>query len=131
MGTPSPETEDNNDIDLDPSTPMTPSTSNVMTLEERRNMVHNRGRTYALGQDIAEVFGIPTKNIEVGHSNITKYGIITHIVHYVYDIDLETMEEELLNENMNNNQIGVTPKYFVAQLFASMEPDYSSISETF
>merc|ERR1712176_1725184 len=124
IDTQSPRAEDN---DSDPMTPITPSSSNVMTFDERRNLVHNRGRTQALGESIAEVFGIPTRNIEVGHSMITKYGISTHIVHYVYDIDLETMEEELLNENMSNNQIGVTPKYFVSQLFTSLEPDITRV----
>ena len=96
-----------------------------ITEEEKQKLLNNRGRTQALGESIAEVFGIPTKNIEVGHSMVTKYGIITHLVHYVYAEDLEIMEEELLNEN--EKDAIVTPKFFVAQLFIAAKNDIKCV----
>ena len=61
----------------------------TITDAEKMTLIDNRGRTLALGEQIAEVFGIPVKNIEIGHSMITKYGIITHVVHFVYNSVLE------------------------------------------
>ena len=78
-----------------------------------------------MGFGICEVFGIPPKNLEVGYSMLTKYGIITHIVHYIYEDDLEIMEEELLDEI--EGQINVTPKFYVSQLYAAMQTNINSV----
>ena len=100
----------------------------VMSLpeDEKQNLINNRGRTLALAENIAGVFVMPVKNIEVGHSMITKYGITTHVVHFVYTADLEAMEEELLNEN-NANQVNVTPRFFISQLYASLLDDINQV----
>ena len=46
---------------------------------------------------------------------LTKYGIKTHIVHYVYDYDLKIMEEEMKETN-NKDQINVTPQFYASEL---------------
>eukprot|EP01083_Nonionella_stella_P173965 601763_1 len=89
-----------------------------ITAEQRRKFLNNRGRTYALGEEIAEVFAIPPKNIEVGYSNITKKGIITHIVHYVYEEDLESISAEHLE---------VSPQMFTEQLCIAMGKQLTSV----
>ena len=120
--------EEITDSAANPSAQPSPMKKHGITEEEKQNLLNNRGRTMALGENIAEVFGIPTKNIEVGYSMITRYGIITHVIHYVYDDDLEMMEEELLNEKMDvNRDIIVTPKYFVSQLFAATKTDIRDV----
>ena len=98
----------------------------TLTDQEKQALMDNKGRTQALGDNIAEVFGIPHKNIEVGCSMITKYGINMHIVHYVYKDDLEMMEEELLYENAAA-VIVVTAKYYVSQVFASLAFDINEV----
>ena len=101
------------------------SNKNGITEEEKKNLLDNRGRTQALGENIAEVYGIPTKNIEVGQSMITKYGIITHIVHYVYDEDLEMMEEELLSDNSDMNEgIIMNQKIFCSSIICCHKEGY-------
>ena len=97
-------------------------TTDTINDYEKKKIKDNRGRARALGEGIAEVFGIAAKNIEVGSSMITKHGVITHIVHYLYDEDLETMQQELVD-----NQIMVTPKYFVSQLFATLKEDINDL----
>ena len=54
--------------------------------------MNNRGRTECLGEHLAETFGIPPKNTEIGNTMITSHGAITHVIHYIYEDDLETME---------------------------------------
>ncbi len=105
---------------------MSTSSNGALTDEEKQNLLDNRGRTMALGENIAEVFGIAVKNIEVGYSMLTKYGIITHIVHHIYDSDLEAMEDEL-REDHDNNQINVTPKFYVSQLYAALQLDINGV----
>ena len=92
--------------------------SAMINEEEKRKLINNYGKRKALGRNIAETFGIPIKNIEVGNSMITKHGIITHIVHYIYQEDLEMLEEELIG------QINfLSPRYFVSQLYLSLKQD--------
>ena len=99
----------------------------TITEEEKENLLNNRGRTEGLGFEICEVFGIAPKNLEVGYSMLTKYGIITHIVHFVYEDDLEIMEEELVDEIDNHAQINVTSKFYVSQLYASMQININKV----
>ena len=90
--------------------------------EEKKKLRNNYGRRNALGKSIAETFGIEIKNIEVGSSMISKYGIMTHIVHYIYEEDLDMMEEEL------QDQINfLSPKYFISQLFVSLKEDVNNV----
>merc|ERR1719216_311725 len=62
--------------------------SNAITEIEKLKFINNRGRTAALAQSLAECYGISPKNIEIGNSTIGKYGVSTHVVHYVYEEDL-------------------------------------------
>ena len=105
----------------------TPITA-VLTEDEKRKMRYNKGKTHALGESIAEVFGIASKNIEIGQSMTTKYGIIMHVVHYVYKDDLEAMEEELMSEDIyGKSNTSVTPKYYVSQVFAALTFDINKV----
>eukprot|EP01083_Nonionella_stella_P216841 778966_1 len=70
----------------------------TISKEEKGNLIGNRGRTLALTEHLSQVFGISPKNLEIGHSMLTKYGVITHVIHFVYSNDLEAMEQDLLNE---------------------------------
>eukprot|EP01084_Bolivina_argentea_P060804 111100_1 len=83
--------------------------------DDKQKFIDNKGRRSALGSSIAEVFGISSDSIEIGNSTITKHGIITHIVHHIFDEDLKSMENSLA-ESMIFTQIGMTPKYYVSQL---------------
>ena len=103
----------------------TPLTA-ILTDQETQSLRDNGRRTGKLGQSMAEVFGLASKNIEVGYSATTRYGIIMHVVHYVYKDDLEMMEEELFEENPDRDII-VTPKYYVSQVFASLAFDINKV----
>eukprot|EP01083_Nonionella_stella_P080655 221716_1 len=94
----------------------------TMTAAEKQNIIDNRGRTMALGQLIAECFRIPTKNIEVGHSMMTKYGLTAHVVHYVYTDDIDTMMQELQDQNLL-----ITPAYFTEQLCISEKNEIENV----
>ena len=87
----------------------------------------NRGRTLSLAIDIAEVFGIPTKNIEIGASMITKYGLMTHVVHFIYEKDLAEMEEELQAISPFNKTIFVTPRFYVSQLYQACDHEINQV----
>ena len=64
-----------------------------------------------------------------------KYGLITHVVHYIYDGDLEDMEQELMEEDSDNGNdnghVIVTPKFYVSHLYESMSNNIRSIPESF
>eukprot|EP01084_Bolivina_argentea_P127095 224844_1 len=96
--------------------------------QERINLINNRGRTQALGESIAEIFGITPKNIEIGYSMITKYGLITHVVHFVYESDMQTMETEIQSDMINSLlKINVSSKFFTSQLYASVKTEINQI----
>eukprot|EP01084_Bolivina_argentea_P157825 275013_1 len=78
-----------------------------LTTTEKCNFINNRGRTNALSTEIAEVFGIHSNSIEIGYSILSKYGIITYVVHFVYHTQLQ--------QSMSIT----TPQYFVRQLYLS------------
>eukprot|EP01084_Bolivina_argentea_P001058 1943_1 len=107
----------NDDVSVDGTT---------ITVEERQNIIDNRGRTEALGEQIAEAYEITTKNIEVGHSMITKHGLIMHVVHYVYNDNLEVMEAKLREQNITT-QINVTPRYFTEQTFLAYQKNIKKV----
>ena len=112
------------------STPTSPSlTASSMTPlndSEKKLILQNRGRTYALGQQMAQVFGIPPKNIELGvNSMLTKYGIVTHVVHHVNDDDLKNMENELFLDTQKD--IDVTAQFFVRQLYSTFLPEITDV----
>ena len=97
--------------------------STEITLAEKTNFVQNRGKKWKIGKDLAEVFGIPQENIEVGHGMLNKYGLILHIVHYVYLNDLSMMEDELQSSPHALDINGITPIYFVKQLYLTFEQE--------
>ena len=105
---------------------MSYSSQNTLTDQEKENFINNRGRTAALGEQVAELMETHAKNIEIGHSMITKYGIITHVVHSVAVSDLEMMKEELVEENQRD-MVNVTPIFFVSQLYASLSNEINHV----
>ena len=100
---------------------------NGITFQEKENLMLNRGRTLGLAIDIAEVFGIPTKNIEIGASMITKYGLMTHVVHFIYEKDLAEMEEGLKQLNPDKRSIYVTPRFYVQQLHQACDQEINQV----
>ena len=95
----------------------------VLSEEEKQSFLKKRGKRLCLAERIASVFAVPDRNLEVGHSMLTQYGIITHIVHYIYDSDLEALEDEL------GNDIGfpITPKFLISQLYESFSEEINQI----
>eukprot|EP01083_Nonionella_stella_P022365 61880_1 len=43
---------------------------------------------------MAQVFGIPYKNIEIGGTVMTKYGFIMRILHFIHESDLASIKEQ-------------------------------------
>ena len=101
-------------LDSDESILLSPSrpTQSRITPREKRTFADNCGRTQALGKEIAGVFGIHPKNIEVGNSKISEGGAETYIVCYVYDGDIKDK-----NMDINGKSVRLTPVYYVAQKF--------------
>ncbi|MCP4142109.1 MAG: hypothetical protein GY755_17845 [Chloroflexi bacterium] len=92
-----------------------------LTEQEHSNLLLNRGKTWALGKEIAEVFGIPQKNIEIGYSMMNKYGLVTHIIHYVYESDLTIIEQQIKS---------VSAKLFVEKLYQTFENEINNVIRT-
>eukprot|EP01083_Nonionella_stella_P061305 159790_1 len=56
----------------------------ILTDDEKRNFRKNKGKTLALSIHIAEIFGIPQRNIEIARqSTIIDRGINMFVIHYV------------------------------------------------
>eukprot|EP01083_Nonionella_stella_P216335 777780_1 len=83
--------------------------------EERNKFISNRGRTEALSVALAELFEMPPKNIEVGYSTLTSCGIVTHIVHYVSQAELDALEEELQKQHEDES---ASAPYLTRHLYA-------------
>ena len=86
-----------------------------------------RGLTKTFARHISEVFGIPQKNIEVGYSMINKHGLVTHIVHYVYESDLSVMDEEIRSDNKGNLSHRISAAFFVKQLYSTFEKEINNV----
>ena len=99
-----------------------PENARGITDQEKENIINNRGRTKALGESLASLFCIPHKNIEIGWTMTTQFGSMTHIVHYVNESDLEMIESEI-----NEGNVLISPKIFVAQLCASLQNEITEI----
>eukprot|EP01083_Nonionella_stella_P195319 719556_1 len=83
-----------------------------------------------LGKSIAEVFGIAHTNIEIGHTRMTKYGCITHIVHYVDHDDLEAMQQELQQSPRDKDPpsiSAISASYFTENLYLSLQSDITTV----
>ena len=87
-----------------------------ITKDEKELFSKNKGLKSKLSGQMAQIFGISESNIEIGYVQITKYGIIMHIVHYVYSTDIEELEDALHDEEEMNISIGRVPAYFCEQL---------------
>eukprot|EP01083_Nonionella_stella_P289482 985059_1 len=62
--------------------------------QERLKVNDNKGRRHHLAKSMAQVFGIPYKNIEIGGTVMTKYGFIMRILHFIHESDLESIKEQ-------------------------------------
>ena len=93
-----------------------------LTEEEKLLCLKHKGLKFALSEGMAEVFGVSSNNLEIGYTQITKYGIIVHIVHYVYNSDLEEIEEE------SNVSIGAS--FFTSQLYSNHIKEINQVFRT-
>ena len=93
---------------------------NQITERERINLLKNKGRRKQLSMDISELFGIPQKNIQIGNSTITKYGLITYIVHLVPRSDLKQMALE-------KHQKRVSVKEYIDGLYVSLPKEINVV----
>ena len=100
------------------------SNYNHMTNKENESVLENRGRRQALGIGLSKLFQIQPKNIEIGSTLIHKTGITTHVVHMVYDSEIEMMESELLK---GGTQMQVTPNFYTQQLFESLKTEINEL----
>eukprot|EP01083_Nonionella_stella_P284771 969459_1 len=110
--------------DNDQNTNTSPMPADQLRPKEKKNIIKNRGLTAVLGKHLAECFRIPPKNIEIGCSNITKKGLIIHVVHYVSTEDVDTVTQELRKEKIDEV---VTPQYFTQQLYLSLQKDAENV----
>merc|ERR1712129_13049 len=81
-----------------------------ITADEEMCFANNKGLKLKLSLSLSQVFGISENNLEIGHVQITKYGITMHVVHYVYATDIDELEEAL--------QQPVGASHFCQQLYA-------------
>ena len=92
-----------------------------LTENEKQLFGKYKGLKFKLSTEIAEVFGVSANNIEIGCVQITKYGIIIHIVHYVYNSDLDELEEQ------SNGAISICASFFTQQLYANCITEINQI----
>eukprot|EP01084_Bolivina_argentea_P074739 135556_1 len=88
----------------------------------------NKGLKWKLSSAVSEVFGISEKNLEIGYVQITKYGIIIHIVHYVYQTDLEELEDIAMEDSKKSISIGAA--WFTQQLYGTYMKEMNQIFRT-
>ena len=85
--------------------------SNDITRDERMSILRNRGRPKALSFSLAALWEIQPKRIEIGQTLLTKQGARTHVVHYLYESELN----------------GIDPLFYVQQFYASSSEEISQI----
>ena len=95
-----------------------------LTSKENESIIENRGRTQALGVGLSKLFQIQPKNIEIGSTLIHKTGITTHVIHMIYQSEIEIMEAELFKGGM---QIKISPHFYTQQLFQSLEKEINEL----
>eukprot|EP01083_Nonionella_stella_P095525 268208_1 len=91
---------------------------NVLTDDEKQNIIRYRGRTRILEKCIAQAMYISPTNIEVGFTQITINGLKTHIVQYVSTQEMDIVAMELAKVNIEED---VTPEIFVKELYLQCE----------
>ena len=99
--------------------------SNQLSDEERTSIIHNKGRTQALSESLADLYQIQPKNIEVGSTLVHRFGAIVHIVHMISKSEMEVMQQEL-----NGNNININPRYFTEQLCLSLQSELNQLFQT-
>eukprot|EP01083_Nonionella_stella_P097192 273177_1 len=104
------------------ASPITPA--DQLRSKEKKKIIKNRGRTAALGKNLAECFSIPPKNIEIGCCNITNKGLIVHVVQYVSTEELDIVTRDLREANCN--QV-VTPELFTKQLYLEYQEGVENV----
>ena len=101
----------------------TSSNPNQLSPKESLNIMNNKGRTELLGMSLAALYQIQPKNIEIGSTLCHKTGATIHVVHMVYQTELEIMEQELGQEN----GITINPYFYTQQLFISLEKEITEL----
>eukprot|EP01084_Bolivina_argentea_P303790 524596_1 len=82
-----------------------------LTDEETKNIINNKGKTDKLSKSLCALYEIQPKNIEVGATVITSHGVRTHIVHYIYQREIDAMDSKL------------SPMIYAQQLYQSVKEE--------
>ena len=98
------------------------SNTNQLTENETLNIMNNKGRTEFLGESLAALFETQPKNIEVGSTLCHKTGATIHIVHMVYQTELDIMQQEL-----DEDGITINPYFYAQQLFISLQKEITEL----
>ena len=98
------------------------SKHNHLTSEETLNIMNNKGKTQCLSDSIASLFEIQPKNIEIGSTLCHNTGATIHVVHMVYQSELDIMEQELSEDGMTIN-----PYFYTQKLFISLEKEITEL----
>merc|ERR1712228_897239 len=93
---------------------------NQIMKEEKLQIVINKGKRKKFATNIAELFGIPRKNIQIGNSIITKQGVISHIVHFVSNSDLEQLGVALDEESVSIDK-------YIDMLYSSLSREVNQV----
>jgi len=97
-------------------------TISVLKQSERISILKNMGRRNRLSIELSELFAIPKKNLQVGNSIVSKYGVITYIVHFINDSDLKQISATA-TESGDCYKV----KEYMEQLYASCGQEINAV----
>ncbi len=75
-------------------TKMSEGPVNALSNDEKKHFKHNRGRTRALAESVAALYAIPSKSIEIGATVMSQTGAMVHVIHFVYQRDIDLMQSQ-------------------------------------
>lgn len=97
---------------------------NDLSLDEKAQILKNRGKTLALSRAMAALFHTSPKCIEIGSTILTKQGSMTHIMHSVHVSELEQYEAQIREGGVDDE---VTPLYYIKLMYASLGDEVNQI----
>ena len=99
------------------------SNHNQLTDKETKCIMNNKGRTEALAISLAALFETQPKSLEIGSTLCHKTGATIHVVHMVYQAELDIMEQELASED----GMTINPYFYTQQLFTSLQKEITEL----
>eukprot|EP00485_Elphidium_margaritaceum_P001137 CAMPEP_0202697512 /NCGR_PEP_ID=MMETSP1385-20130828/10856_1 /ASSEMBLY_ACC=CAM_ASM_000861 /TAXON_ID=933848 /ORGANISM="Elphidium margaritaceum" /LENGTH=269 /DNA_ID=CAMNT_0049353997 /DNA_START=16 /DNA_END=821 /DNA_ORIENTATION=- len=101
------------------------TSEDIISDEVQESCTKQSGRRRVLSEQIAAVYQVQAKSIEVGSTMVTSHGSRTHIVHYVAQNDIDALQSHVENNSIDG--VTVTAEYLASHSFEANKDEIAAV----